>query len=196
MKDAKEKRSNVEILDNELEEKILRETYKAIEYDEDCKSRAREYSKLNIEDSALEEDFNKDASITITGIDFNEIAEYSKLKSKLRNIFNSIKLALVSLIKSRKNNIEKTETVQKKNEINDFDLTQTREKNSMLDNGDKKYATKEMIRTRVNSGPIFYNIEQAEYGISIKNRQSIMQREKYNDTPNMKGDEPDKELEI
>lgn len=205
MEDAKEKKINAKMFHNGLEEKILEETYKAIEYDEDNKSRAIEYSKLNIEGSLLEEDVKQnveDVSLTITGIDFNEIAEYSKLKSKLRDIFINIKLAFVKLIQNRKNkktNIENTKAEKSKNKINNFDSTSMKVKNNILDNNNNKYATKEIIRARRNSGPIFYNFkEQEEYKLSReqKNGESVEQGEKYINIPNMKGDEPDQELEV
>lgn len=203
MEDAKEKRLDAEILDDELEKKILEETSRAIEYNEDCTLRAIEYSKLNI--SLSKEDIMQDiedASLTITGIDFNEIAEYSKLKSKLRNIFNSIKLAFVTLIqkgKDRENSIEKMELNQiRKDKL--YDSTRIgAQKNNILKSKDNKYETKEMRSIKRNSEPIFYNFEEqekCEINRKQENSESVEQRKKYINIPNVKGDEPDQELEI
>lgn len=176
MEDTKGEKLSEEILSTDMERKIIEETSKSIEDYNNCALIAVEYSKLNT------------------------------LKAKIRGIFNSIKSFLNALIK-REFSAEKTQESQGRtyksynsDAFNYDSKTQEMPKKMINTSIKDKYSIKDFRQINEKSGPIFYNLKkETEYSISAKkteNNTFIKQDKKYVNTPNIKGDIKEEEIEI
>lgn len=193
MKNSEEKRvekniSNADVLDNisddkpihekMLEEKIIEETYKAIEYDENCKMIAVEYRKKN------------------------------NIKAKIKDAFNFVKRFFSELVKKnedKKEEIKKEKIVIKvQDKMYDPNAEtikiQRREiNNRLLEINYKEFEQSEIKSVNGNSGPIFYsrkeNLENITTKNPIENNSIKYENREYTDLPNIDGKNRSDELE-
>lgn len=197
MEDAKEKKLGIEennrtvidtiskedivkgdaIQNDELKEKILKETYKSIEYDNNCKLIAKEVGKLNT------------------------------LKVKMRTAFYRVKLFITNAIQDRRNkkyDMSKRKVIIKTNEKCDLDaktieVPERRINYELLKMQQLKYQTQEIKRIKGNSGPIFYNLKEDWEKVSNKEPMESegvqTQNKKYIDIPDISGKDKSQEME-
>ena len=191
MKNSEEKRvekniSNADVLDNisddkpihekMLEEKIIEETYKAIEYDENCKMIAVEYRKIN------------------------------NIKAKIKDAFNFVKRFFSELVKKNEDKKEeiKKEKIKVQDKMYDPNAEtikiQRREiNNRLLEINYKEFEQSEIKSVNGNSGPIFYsrkeNLENITTKNPIENNSIKYENREYTDLPNIDGKNRSDELE-
>lgn len=157
---------------NTLEEKIIQETYKAIETDENCKMIKIEYNKMNTLKSKIK-----------------------RIVNKIHNLFSK----LLSNNREKKNTKNEKLSIKTTKKTYDLDVESTKEVvNKRLLKKEKEFEEQNGNNIKGNSGPISYNFRESLENIAtekkidnnVKNR-----RIEYIDLPNTDGKNRNSELE-
>lgn len=153
-----------------LEEKIIGETYKAIEYDENCKMIAVEYGKINTVKAKIRTAFKWIQTF------------FSKLLQNSRSDKQNIKKEQIKIKTGNKTYDPNAETIRVPKEVIN---------NRLRDINNRGFEEQIAKHINANSGPIFYNFKEEIENMTIKkeNGNSNIKNEdrKYKDLPNIDG---------
>lgn len=155
MDDSKEEKLENDVLSKKnisdlhreaLEESIIEETYRAIEYDEECKKIAKDEYVKNAKLEEILED-NKQENMLIVIKD----SKFRIFKDKIKNIFTKFQLLFNNLVQNHKNKeILKAETTK---------MPERENLNRLIQKEEKKFKIENNRQLGENSGPIFCGYE-------------------------------------
>lgn len=130
-----------------LEKNIIEETYRAMEYDEECKKIAKDkYIKNAKFEEVIEENQHENTLMVIKN------SRFRVFKDRIKNIFIKLQLFFNNIKQNHKNNeILKTETTEMPERVN---------LNRLIEKEEKKYKIEKNRQLGENSGPIYCNYEE------------------------------------
>ncbi len=130
-----------------LEKNIIEETYRAMEYDEECKKIAKDkYIKNAKFEEVIEENQHENTLRVIKN------SRFRVFKDRIKNIFIKLQLFFNNIKQNHKNNeILKTETTEMPERVN---------LNRLIEKEEKKYKIEKNRQLGENSGPIYCNYEE------------------------------------
>lgn len=139
-----------------LEKNIIEETYRAMEYDEECKKIAKDKYVKNAKLEEILEDNKQDNTLIVI-----KDSKFQIFKDKIKNIFTKFQLLFNNLVQNHKNKeILKAETTK---------MPERENLNRLIQKEEKKFKIENNRQLGENSGPIFCGYEDE--------RQDMMKRE-------------------